>query len=74
MAQLVFPWIAGKRRLAPVLLSRFPEHRCYVEVLAGAAALFFLREPADVEVLNDMDDDVINVYRVVQHHLEEFVR
>ncbi|WP_438391710.1 DNA adenine methylase [Caballeronia sp. DA-9] len=74
MAQPIFPWLGGKRRLAPILLSRFPEHSCYVEVFAGAAAFFFLREPAEVEVLNDLDGDVINLYRVVQHHLEEFVR
>lgn len=30
--------------------------------------------PADVEVLNDINGDLVNLYRVVQHHLEEFVR
>jgi len=70
----IIPWIGGKRRLADVLIPRFPPHTCYVEVFAGAAALFFMRPPADVEVLNDVNDDLINLYRVVQHHLEEFVR
>ncbi|MEX7116631.1 DNA adenine methylase, partial [Pseudomonas aeruginosa] len=37
--------------------------------------LFFLRPvPAEVEVLNDVNGDLVNLYRVVQHHLEEFVR
>ncbi|MEI7296263.1 DNA adenine methylase [Paraburkholderia tropica] len=74
MAMPIIPWIGGKRRLADVLIPRFPPHTCYVEVFAGAAALFFMRPPADVEVLNDVNDDLINLYRVVQHHLEEFVR
>ncbi|HFC6396021.1 TPA: DNA adenine methylase [Neisseria polysaccharea] len=53
----------------------FPEHSCYVELLAGGAALFFLRpKPAKVEVLNDIDGQLINLYRVVQHHFDEFVR
>lgn len=30
--------------------------------------------PAEVEVLNDVNGDLVNLYRVVQHHLEEFVR
>ncbi|WP_454805955.1 DNA adenine methylase [Paraburkholderia fungorum] len=74
MAMPIIPWIGGKRRLADILIPRFPPHRCYVEVFAGAAALFFMRPPAEVEVLNDVNDNLINLYRVVQHHLEEFVR
>lgn len=74
MASPIIPWIGGKRRLADHLLPRFPAHQCYVEVFAGGAALYFLRQPADVEVLNDINGDLVNLYRVVQHHLEEFVR
>lgn len=74
MAIPIVPWIGGKRRLADILIPRFPAHSCYVEVFAGAAALFFMRPPAEVEVLNDVNDELINLYRVVQHHLEEFVR
>jgi DNA adenine methylase len=36
--------------------------------------MFFMKPPADVEVLNDINGDLVNLYRVVQHHLEEFVR
>jgi len=69
------PWLGGKRRLAKQILPLFLEHTCYVEPFCGAAALFFLRDqPAKVEVLNDINSDLINLYRVVQHHLEEFVR
>jgi DNA adenine methylase len=61
--------------LADKLIPLFPPHECYVEVFAGGAALYFLRPvPADVEVLNDINGDLTNLYRVVQHHLEEFVR
>src|SRR5260364_187644 len=53
----------------------FPPHHCYVEVFCGAAALFFMRpEPAPVEVINDLNRELVNLYRVVQHHLEEFIR
>lgn len=74
MAMPIVPWIGGKRRLADVLIPRFPPHSCYVEIFAGAAALFFMRPPAEVEVLNDVNDDLVNLYRVVQHHPEEFIR
>lgn len=70
----IVPWIGGKSRLAKRLLAIFPEHSCYVEGFAGGAALFFRKEAADVEVLNDINGDLVNLYRVVQHHLEEFIR
>jgi hypothetical protein len=54
--------------------SAFPAHSCYVEPFAGAAALFFLKEPSDTEVLNDINGELVNLYRVVRHHLEELVR
>lgn len=74
MSNPIIPWIGGKRRLADRIFPFFPEHKCYVEPFAGGAALFFLRRPAEVEVLNDINGDLTNLYRVVQNHLEEFVR
>ena len=74
MTNPIVPWIGGKRRLVDLLLKRFPDHSCYVEVFAGGAAVYFARHPADVEVLNDVNGDLVNLYRVVTHHLEEFVR
>jgi DNA adenine methylase len=70
----IVPWLGGKRRLAKHILPLFPEHSCYVEAFAGGAALFFMKEPSDVEVLNDVNGDLVNLYRVVKHHLEELLR
>ena len=74
MSQPIFPWMGGKRRLAKHILPEFPEHECYVEPFCGGAALFFMKEPSRVEVINDFDGDVVNLYRVVANHLEELVR
>ncbi len=74
MAMPIIKWLGGKRRLADKLIPQFPEHTCYVEVFAGGAALYFLRPPAQVEVINDINGELTNLYRVVQNHLEEFVR
>jgi DNA adenine methylase len=71
----IVPWIGGKRRLADRLIPLFPNHSCYVEVFCGGAALYFLKPyQSDVEILNDINGDLITLYRVVQNHLEEFVR
>lgn len=73
-ASPMVPWVGGKRRLAPQILPLLPEHTCYVEPFAGAAAMFFAKTPVKVEVLNDVNGDLVSLYRVVQHHLDEFVR
>lgn len=66
--------MGGKRRLAAQIIELFPEHSCYVEPFAGAAAIFFTKAPVKTEVLNDINGDLVNLYRVLQHHLEEFIR
>lgn len=72
----ILAWPGGKRRLAktliPIIGSR--PHTCYVEAFAGGGSMFFLRQPASVEVLNDINGEVINLYRVIKNHLEEFLR
>lgn len=71
----IIPWMGGKRRLAKYLLPMFPNHQCYVELFAGGAALFFMRtDRVKAEILNDINGELINLYRVVQHHFDEFVK
>lgn len=70
----IIPWIGGKRRLAKRIIPMFPEHSCYVEPFCGAAAIYFMKEQTKVEVLNDVNGELVNLYRVVKHHMDEFVR
>ncbi|QTP15183.1 DNA adenine methylase [Serratia symbiotica] len=74
MSNPIVPWVGGKRRLAKHLLPLFPEHKCYVEPFCGGAALFFKKNASKVEVINDVNGELINLYRVVKNHLEEFIR
>ena len=73
-AKPLIAWMGGKRRLAKHILPLFPEHTCYVEPFSGGAALYFMKKPSEVEVLNDINGELVNLYRVVQHHFEELVR
>lgn len=67
-------WIGGKSRLAKQIIPLIPEHTCYCEVFAGAAWILFRKEPSKAEIINDINSDLVTLYRCVQHHLEEFVR
>ena len=67
-------YIGGKNRLAKRVISIFPKHTTYVEAFAGGAQVFFRKEPSKVEVLNDLDGEIVNFYRVCQQHYEELLR
>ena len=75
MAGPIIPWPGGKRRLLRHLYPHFPLHECYVEAFAGGAAALMLRpSPANLEVLNDIDGELVRLYRCVRHHLDELIR
>ncbi len=67
-------WIGGKSQLSNRIIGMIPEdHTCYVELFAGAGWTFFKKEPSKVEVVNDINKELITLYRVLQHHLTAFV-
>ena len=68
------PYIGGKNRIAKKIIEIFPAHTTYVEVFAGGAQVLFHKEPSTVEVLNDLDGDVVNFFRICQSHYEELIR
>jgi DNA adenine methylase len=75
MTHPIIPWPGGKRRLIRHLYPHFPAHSTYVEAFAGGAAALLMRpRPAPLEVLNDINADLVCLYRCIRHHLDEFVR
>lgn len=61
-----FPYVGGKYRLAARIVEAMPEHEAYVEVFGGSDAVLFAKPPCKVEVLNDVDGDVVNFFRVLR--------
>lgn len=67
-------YVGGKNRIATKIISLIPQHKTYVEAFAGGAQVLFRKEPSDVEVINDLDGELVNFYRVCQAHPEEILR
>lgn len=67
-------WVGGKSQLTDRIIPLMPPHQCYVEVFAGAAWMLFRKEESKVEIINDINSDLVTLYRVVKNHLEEFIR
>jgi DNA adenine methylase len=62
----VLRYHGGKFRLAPWVISHFPAHRVYIEPFGGAASVLMRKPRAPGEVYNDIDDEVVGLFRVLR--------
>lgn len=68
-------YLGGKSRLADRIATLIPDdHVCYCEAFCGGAWVLFAKTPSKCEVINDADGELVTFWRVVQNHLDEFLR
>ena len=63
-------WIGGKKLLRNKIVGMFPEgFERYIEVFGGAGWVLFHKEQhAALEVFNDINSNLINLYRCIKYH------
>lgn len=68
----ILRYFGGKWRLAPWIISGFPPHRIYCEPFGGGASVLLQKSRAYGEIYNDLDGEIVNVFRVMQKYHRTF--
>jgi DNA adenine methylase len=63
-----FGYYGAKQRLASEILAALPPHNAWVEAFCGSAAITLAKPPAPIEVINDLDGNIVNLFRVLRRN------
>lgn len=69
-----FGYFGSKNKIALQLCSELPPHNCWVEVFCGSASLTLRKSPAQIEIINDIDKEIINLFEQLRNNHEELCR
>lgn len=63
----------GKWKLAPWIISNFPEHRVYTEAFGGGGSVLLRKPRCYAEIYNDLDGEMVSLFRVARDRGDELV-
>ncbi len=63
-----FGYYGAKQRLARKIVEGLPPHNAWVEAFCGSAALTLAKPPAPIEVINDLDDQIVNLFEQLRNN------
>lgn len=70
-APRILHYPGSKWSMAEWIISHMPPHTTYLEPFFGSGAVLFNKEPSELETINDIDGDVVNLFRVIRDRPEE---
>lgn len=68
------PYYGGKQTTAAAIVELFPSHDCYIEPYAGGLSVLLEKAPEPMEVVNDIDSDLVNFWRVLRDRTEDLMQ
>ena len=69
---VIIPYYGGKWELSKQLVPMIPHHERYVEMFAGGLSMYFRKPKSSFNIVNDLDNDIVNLYISVLEKFEEF--
>ncbi|CAM3708027.1 DNA adenine methylase [Cohnella lubricantis] len=73
-APRILHYPGSKWSLAEWIISHMPPHTTYLEPFFGSGAVFFNKAPSALETINDIDGDVVNLFKVIRDRPGELAR
>lgn len=62
----VIKYPGAKWRLASWIIDHMPPHKSYLEPYFGSGSVFFRKHPSRIETINDLDGDIVNLFRCIR--------
>jgi DNA adenine methylase len=72
MGTSLMKYHGGKTKLAAWIIGQMPAHKCYGELYGGMMSVLLNKQPAKTEIYNDLNGEVVNVFRMIRERGEEF--
>ncbi len=69
----ILSWIGGKYYLRGWITDKMPSHDVYVEPFGGAAHVLLYKNPSGIEIYNDIDGDLVNLFKYARDHKDELI-
>lgn len=68
-----FGYYGAKVRIASQIINSLPPHNAWVEAFCGSAALTIAKKPAPIEIINDLDEQIINLFDQLRNNPEKLI-
>lgn len=62
----VLKWPGSKWSIADKIVEIMPKHNIYLEPFFGSGAVFFTKTPCNTEILNDLDGEIVNLFKTIR--------
>ncbi len=69
-----FGYYGAKQRIARKIIDTLPPHNAWVEAFCGSAALTLNKAPVPIEVINDIDGQIINLFEQLRTNSDALCR
>ena len=69
-----FGYYGAKQRIAQKIIKTLPPHNAWVEGFCGSAAITLAKKPVPIEVINDQDRQIINLFEQLRKYPEDLCR
>ncbi len=68
-----FGYYGSKQRISKSIIDLLPPHNAWVEVFCGSAAITLAKKPAQIEVINDLDSNITNIFKQLRTNHEKLI-